>query len=281
MSGRLLIRNLSMDQLLPTYRDPPVVETALSVQFKPVRGLRNAHLGLFWQQSRDSFPTVTDAEPIESQEETFGGHRQRLPSFRFATGHQGARLQMESRDGHMMIQLQNGRLVYNWRRMDDGLYPRWDRVLPEFLRALARFSHFLEAESLPSIVPIQWEVTYVNKFVRGREWRNSAEWTDVVPGLIGTACRLRTARLETIRTDWHFVLPESAGRLHVDVTHGFDGPEEEAEEFLILQLTTRGGIDEEKGHDLNWGLNTGREAIVRSFSEITGKGVQTLWGKKR
>ncbi len=270
-----------MDQPLPSYRDPPVVETALSVQFKPVKGLRNAHLGLFWQQSRDSFPTVNDAEPIESQEETFGGHRQRLPHFRFATGHQGARLQMEARDGHMMIQLQNGRLVYNWRSLDDGLYPRWDRVLREFLRALARFSGFLEAEGLPSIVPIQWEVTYVNRFVRGREWQENAEWTDVVPGLIGTASRLRTASLETVSTNWHFVLPERVGRLHVDLTHGFAGPEDEAEEFLILQLTARGGIDEEKGHDLNWGLNTGRKAIVRSFSEITGKGVQTLWGRER
>lgn len=270
-----------MDQPLPSYRDPPVVETALSVQFKPVKGLRNAHLGLFWQQVRDDFPTVNDAEPIESQEETFGGHRQRLPSFRFATGHQGARLQMEARDGHMMIQLQNGRLVYNWRRLDDGRYPRWDQVHPGFQNALTRFGSFLEAESLPRVEPTQWEVTYVNKFIRGREWQISAEWMDVIPGLIGTATHLRTASLETVRTSWHFVLPERAGRLHVDLTHGFAGPEEDAEEFLILQLTTRGGIDEEKGHGLNWGLNTGRKAIVRAFSEITGKAVQaTTWGRE-
>lgn len=270
-----------MAQPLPSYSDPPVVETALSVLFKPIKGFGNAHLGLFWNKMREEFPNVNDAEPIESQEEVFDGHRQRLPKFRFSTSHQGARLQMEAADGHLMVQLQNGRLAFNWRRLVDGEYPRWTKVYPKFQGALAKFRDFLKAENLSPIEPTQWEVTDVNKFIRGREWDNITEWADVIPGLIGTATKLHAARLETTGANWHFILPEKAGRLHLDMTHAFAGPESDAPEFLVLQLTARGGMDEEKGHNLAWGLGIGHEAIVKAFSEITGEAVQAKWGLEK
>jgi len=271
-----------MPQSLPSYRKPPVIETALSVQFNPIKGFGNAHLGLFWQQMREQYPKWNDAEPIEPQEEAFGGLRQGLPSFRFATGHRGVRLQMISPDEHLMVQVQNGRLVYNWRRLDEHQYPRWKQVFPGFQEALSSFNGFLKSENLPGIVSTQWEVTYVNKIIRGREWEDYKEWADVVPGLLGTAIRSETAHFETVGTSWHFILPDKTGRLHVDMTHGFDSPEEDAEEFLILQLTARGGIDEENDRNLEWGLSQGHEAIVYSFTEITGKTAQEkIWKREK
>jgi hypothetical protein len=37
----------------PTFRNPPVVETALSIQFDPLEGFTNAHFGLYYKSVRE------------------------------------------------------------------------------------------------------------------------------------------------------------------------------------------------------------------------------------
>lgn len=268
-----------MDQPLPSFRKPPVIETALSVQFQPLKRMSNAHLGLFWNRVRATYPKLHDADPIEPQIERFGSDlpRARFPQLRIAASHPAARLRMSSEDGHVMLQLQNGRLVSNWRRLDGGNeYPRWTQVEPQFQAALRELKAFAEAEELGSIEPNQWEVTYLNHLVRGREWNGPADWQEALPGVIGTTSAVSVGRFETMGSHTHFALPNDAGRLHVELTHGFSGPDEDADELLIVQLTARGGIDESR--DVSTGLALGREAIVRSFAEIAGKRVRTeVW----
>ena len=268
-----------MDQPLPSFRKPPVIETALSVQFQPLKRMSNAHLGLFWHRVRNNYPKLQDADPIEPQIERFGTElpRARFPQLRIAASHPAARLRMSSEDGHVMLQLQNGRLVFNWRRLDgENKYPRWTQVEPQFQAALRELKAFAEAEGLGFIEPNQWEVTYVNHLVRGREWSDPSEWHDVLPGVIGATKTVSAGGFESMGCHAHFTLPDDAGRLHVEVTHGFAGPDEDADELLIVQLTARGGIDESR--DVSAGLAMGRESIVRSFAEITGGRVRTeVW----
>ena len=271
-----------MSQALPSFRNPPVIETALSVQFKPLKGMSNAYLGLFWDRVRALYPKAQDADPIEPQIERFGTDlpRARFPQLRIAAAHPAARLRMSSEDGHAMLQLQNGRLVFNWRRLDGGEeYPRWTKVEPRFQAALQELEGFAGDEKLGSIEPNQWEVTYVNHLVRGREWRSQADWRELLPGVIGATSAVSAGEFESTGCHSHFVLPGNAGRLHIELTHGFAGPDEDADELLIVQLTARGGID--KSHGLASGLALGREAIVRSFAEITGERVRKeIWGQE-
>lgn len=268
-----------MDDPLPSFKKPPVVETAVSVQFKPLSEFRNGHLGLFWRQIRKDFRNSRDAIPIEPQEEQFGSdvaRRARLPSLRIGAVRPAARLQMTSEDDHTMIQVQNGLLAYNWLRRDEGEYPRWHRVRRGFEGALDKFRAFLKSEDIGDIEPNQWEVTYVNHLLRGREWNSPVDWAEVLPGLIGTAAHVTGGKLETIAGKCGFALPDRSGRLHVDLAHAYTGPDEEAQEILVLQLTARGKADNE-GRDLNTGLQIGHHAIVRTFSEITGERAQTIW----
>ena len=68
------------DSSLPAFRKPPVVETVLGVQFDPIPGFSNAHLGAFWKRllahensgSAGEWRTLTDAPPIEPTFERFG-----------------------------------------------------------------------------------------------------------------------------------------------------------------------------------------------------------------
>lgn len=268
-----------MDQPLPSFRSPPVIETALSVQFQPIKGFGNAHLGLFWDCVREQYPERQDAMPIEPQIERFGRGqpRARFPQLRIAASQPAARLRMASADGHRMLQLQNGRLVYNWRRLKDGEYPRWHLIEPEFQGALAELAKFLLGEGLGSIEPNQWEVTYVNHLIQGREWQTSADWPSLLPGLIGSVGEVSAGNFESFGCHCQYVLPEEAGRLHVELSHGFSGTDDddEAQELLVLQLTARGGLEE--GRDVASGLAIGRAAIVRSFFEVTGAKAHKAW----
>lgn len=270
-----------MDQSLPSFRNPPVIETAVSVQFQPIKGFSNAHLGLFWRELRSEFPKLRDAGPIEPQIEKFGSGRPtaRFPMLKVAASQPAARIWMMADDGHTMVQLQNGRLVYNWRRLDDGEYPRWQQVEPGFQTAFTRLERFLDSEGLGQIEPNQWEVTYVNHLLRGRDWDEPADLPEILPGLIGSTDRVCSASFESVDSHYQFVLPDDAGRLHVELSHGFSGSDEGAPELLVLQLTARGGIEPD-GRGLSEGITLGRECVVRTFSEVTGKSVHETWERE-
>ena len=66
---------------LPRFDSPPVVETALSVQFAPLSGFTNAHAGWFWKNYLPSeWYRVVPAVRINDVFENFGENRKwKLP----------------------------------------------------------------------------------------------------------------------------------------------------------------------------------------------------------
>jgi uncharacterized protein (TIGR04255 family) len=256
------------------------VETALSVQFNPIEGLGNAHFGLFWSRLRQEFPQASEAEPLPPQFELFGDSlmkRPRVPTFRVVPAEGASRTQLVSADGHEMIQVQNGRLVYNWRRQSNGQYPRWHQIAPRFRWAMRELKSFLEAEGLPTIQPNQWEVTYVNHLLRGQDWHSARDWPALVPGVIGSP-ELQMMTSEYVECNWRLALPDKRGRLHIELFQGYLGQDSASQELLVLQLTARGGIDKNTD-DISIGLEMGHESIVRSFAGVTGPDAHIKWGR--
>lgn len=273
----------NMEHKLPSFKNPPLVETALSVQFQFIDGLKNAHLAIFWQSLQGAFPKVFDAEPIPEQIEIFGGQAlglRRFPSIRMSGGGVAARLQMASADDHAMVQVQNGRIVFNWRRAGSGAYPHWHNVIPRFREALDKLNKMLASHALPQTAPLQWEVVYVNHLPKGRDWNSPADWPSLVPGLIGNVAAVSTGAMESLGYSAHISLPEARGRLHVDLFNGFSHPEPTSSEVLVLQITARGGISEPTMELAYNGLELGHAAIVRTFCDIIGHEAQDRWERE-
>ena len=91
---------------------------------------------------------------------------------------------------------------------------------------------------------------------------------------------LSMGKVETIG-EYHasFTISGDDARLHVHLTHGFAGPSETSPELLLLHLTARGGIA--AGQELSDRLALGRNVIVRTFAEISGKDVrERIWGEE-
>src|SRR5215207_4053341 len=116
---------------LPSFRRPPVVETVLGVQFDPLPAFTNAHLGAFWKTLGPNWPTAQDAPAIPPEFEQFGDDRawRMVGSINLKlTSKPPARMQIVNAQGTRMVQLQNGRLLYNWVGAGSDDYPRYETI---------------------------------------------------------------------------------------------------------------------------------------------------------
>src|SRR5580704_4803227 len=106
-----------MAQGRPKFDAPPVVETALSLQFSNLPGYSTAHAGWFWKEYLDKltresnfkWSQAVDAVRIEDQFERFGSEDIWGPQFamRVMPPSQSHRTQMVRSDGERMIQVQD------------------------------------------------------------------------------------------------------------------------------------------------------------------------------
>ena len=184
------------------------------------------------------------------------------------------RLQIRNKRQDALLQIQNGRLHYNWiGRQDDG-YPRYDSVRPKFDSLLSEFEQFLSAQELGGLKPNQWEVTYVDHIPQGTVWNDPADWGRLFVGLPGVWGPPSEVLLESLAAAWHFEIPERRGRLHIDLKHG-KLVEGEPRGVLRMTLTARGPVDEKTL--LSDGLDLGRRVIVLTFRDVTANDAHEFW----
>lgn len=259
------------------FENPPVVETVLGVQFAPLPALTSGHFGWFWKSYLDpSWRTARDAPWLPDQFERFGDQPAAVvPLLHLVPADQPARLQISNAGDDRVIQVQRTRLLYNWRRREQA-YPRHESALAEFKRHLDRFRAFAADAGLGELIPNQWELNYVNHIAQGRLWQSPADWSRILPGLLGRHTGQEGVRLESQASEWHFEIEPHRGRLHASVKHG----RIRDAEVLVLQLAARGPIGGDVGQTLDAGLELGHRVIVRSFVEWTSPEAQEYWRRR-
>src|SRR5580700_8740811 len=127
-----------MDEIpsIADFRSPPVVEVVCGVQFAPLAELRSAHVGLFWQRVRETYPIARDAFALPAIVENFGAPSPQaatLPMFTMGGGMLVPRVQVFDERGGQMIQIQNGRFHHNWEKQrGEEPYRRYKNIRPAF-----------------------------------------------------------------------------------------------------------------------------------------------------
>lgn len=260
---------------LPKFHNPPVVETVLGVQFTPLPKFGAGHLGAFWKAlDQREWCNVNEAAALPLQHEIFGEAITVERGFRFSVREDApVRLQIRNRDEDKMIQLQNGRLHYNWLKKKTK-YPSYDVVKPEFDKALGTFVRFADIEDLGPLEWDQWEVTYLNHILQGTVWNKPGDWATLLAPLLGPAATVPTGSLENISATWRYEIGQQRGRLHVELQPGSETGGERRP-ILVLKLTARGPIEEGRG--LDEGLNLGHETIVKAFRALTSPSAHEYW----
>ena len=187
------------------------------------------------------------------------------------------RLRVRNRAKDRMLQLQNGRFILNWLKVEGQAYPRYESIHREFAELLERFRDFLNTGSSGKLpVGNQWEVTYLNHIPKGGIWKSPMDWG---------FCRLWNAdrftlphvELESVESEWHFVIPRQQGRLHINWKHA---RKPKGEELIVLNLTARGACEapELAMNQCLTGLDQGHTAIVTTFRDIMSETANASWG---
>src|SRR5260370_4965058 len=129
---------------LPDYAKPRIKEVVLGVQTEPIKGLLTPHLGLFWNEVREAYPEVEVQAALEPEIERFGVPPVPPPQgFKVMERPETPRCWFIAKGGSELLQLQQDRLIHNWRkRADEDTYPRYPRVRESFRSALERLEAF-------------------------------------------------------------------------------------------------------------------------------------------
>jgi uncharacterized protein (TIGR04255 family) len=271
---------------LPSYERPPVSEVVLSVQFASNPQFQIVHAGLFWQLVRDQFPNVSEQIPLQAVFETFGGQVAPAGPIQvqaFSTP-PFPRFWFESEDRAYVLQLQQDRILFNWRAISsDSVYPRYETLRERFLTRLRRLAEFFENQKLGPLSPNQCEVTYINSISVDEDASPYTHLDRITPLWSGKAREISGLEIERTVIQTVFVLKSEAhpyGRLYVIFTPGLRPvPAGSLRPIIQLEMTARGRPENETLDAAFRLLDQERCAIVRAFTDVTNEEMHKLWGR--
>lgn len=147
----------------PSFDAPPVSEAVLGIEFDPIDELgaiRLAQIASLWSPS--SYPKIKEVPGIPPLPQTGDVPP---PAFALHMGPTPPRLWLLSDDESDLLQLQNDRLIVNWRKTrPDAVYPRYTALYARLEKHWREFSQYLREYSLALPMRVTVECTYVNIF---------------------------------------------------------------------------------------------------------------------
>lgn len=237
---------------------PPLVETALAVEFAPIQGWGIQHYGLFWREVHDRFPRfqsqaplIDPGKPLPPSTNPFGDY---------------VRGWFVDESESRLIQLQYDRLIYNWRRMADGdEYPHYISVREGFTDVWTQFSRFLRDHGLEQPVVQRCNLTYVNNLPVDR-WRDGIHLGPLAT--FNDPAAIQSLNISYAWPDGR----ESVSIVLQPVVRLID-----AASFQQFQLTASMQPDSSNSVDIIAALDRGHERITHVFTTITTEGMQSQW----
>lgn len=254
-----------LSKRLPEYRKPPVVETALAVEFAPIAGWNAIRYGDVWQRFKNEYPKA-EIQPAP----------QILFTQSLDLANPPIRCLLIDDKGNQLIQIRPGGFVRNWRaNRDDHVYPRYETIRPSFEKDWGIFCEYLTLSGFAQPEVWQCEVTYVNHFLRGREWNEASDLRDALPFLSVPIYSETLKSLEQVRAVCTYALPADIGHLQFQLQPGMSS---DGEEIMQLTITAVGKPTGSSTVEIMKWLDLGRHAVVQGFSDFTSPNTQTsIW----
>jgi uncharacterized protein (TIGR04255 family) len=145
--------------VIPAYRNPPIEELAIGVQYPPIPNYLDIHAGLYWQRVREQYPKVETQPRIEAPIES--PTPPSIPVQFIPIDVRQVRTWLISPTDDHLIQIQNTRFVYNWRRRETP-YPKFEPLLALFRSHFEKFCDLLAEEGIEKPRVQQIELAYIN-----------------------------------------------------------------------------------------------------------------------
>lgn len=277
-----------MPRMRQKFQSPPVVETVLGVQFAGLPGYSTAHAGWFWKEyleklnesANRKWDKAVDAPRLEDQFERFGAEDTWGPMFAIKAlpPTQSSRTQFFRSDGERLIQVQDSRVILNWKKQS-GVYPSFGPLLEEFRTLIHTFESFVHEAGFPALIYNQWEVVYVDQLKKGELWDSARDWSKIFPGLSMPQISDNTLLAsgdENVSADWRFSISGQRGRMYISLRQSKIPPTNE--EVLHVTFLARGPANDRESSIR--GLELGHDVLNETFLAITSPEAQIHWNRR-
>lgn len=256
----------------PHYRRPPVVEVVCGVQFTGVDGWRTPHFGSFWQQIRGEYSEFEDQAPLERIRLDAATPPQPqispLPPLR--------RVFFIQPPGNFLIQLQQNRILHNWRKVSESdEYPRYRTAYSKFVSCWNQLRKFTASAGLSEPQPDVLELTYINHISKSGTKFPRDVW-DFLAFYERTPKAVIAKESSAMAMHFGWPLPNNMGALTFDLKHGLR-PNDESE-VLLIEFNARGKA-KDHGRGMNTWFDIAHGAIVNTFDALTTDSAHELWEK--
>ncbi len=186
------------------------------------------------------------------------------------------RILLLSQDQNYVVQLQESRLHFNWRKVGDtDDYPRFEpTIFPKFLDVWGKFSTFVTKTGLGNVRPLRYELTYINHIEHSAaDFAGSLEsrvklfqWSSIHAEFLTPPT--------SVNTVWTFELPDQRGAGQANLSQGTRA---DGRNVLVLGMSCGGPAGAR--YSLNDWFATAHEWIVRGFADLTTNTAQSEWGR--
>ena len=269
-----------MTNNLPSYENPPLIEVVCGVQFDALHNLHAPYIGKFWAEIEKEFPVVQTVQPLDPVRENLGesGGAQTV-TFSISNVPPMPRVWLSSADETGLVQIQNVRFLYNWRRQSHSPdYPRFESVYANFTRLFSIFKDTLRRYDVSEVCANQFELTYINGIeledING-QLKSIGSILPDIPWREDRGRLLESPEYMALKTG--FKLPDNFGRLHLLANSALNVAT--GKPVLQLELTARGFNPEQPNGQDQW-FELAHEWIVGAFEDVTHEEVQkNSWSK--
>ncbi len=251
------------------YQNPPINEIVCGIRFDTIKPLQSGHLGLLWQKFMPDFPNTEDNNLIGlvSGEEFEEPNQFPLPRVWFI-----------HRDENELIQVQRNWFLHNWRKIrPDDEYPGYERIFKNFEDYLSHFQTFLAEENLGSLMPKQYELTYIDLIPQSQGWENPKDLAKVFPNLL-SGTRQSILLDNVIGINWQTILglPNGLGQLMLLIRNAQRLPDNQQ----LLQIEFK-ALSNQPYQPMQVWFQAAHNAITQLFSSLVSEEIhEKFWGRK-
>ena len=265
---------------LYSFRNPPLEEVALAVQFQP-SAVSYFHIAALHERLKGRFPTREEQQARPPMSEHLGPPSLR-PAFEIevVAAPVWPRIWLLSQNGSRLLQLQHDLFAFNWRRAPGGEeYPQYRQLRRTVVQCLGDLASLVQADDDHELVPNWCEVTYINHIAPIKAGGG-------LPNLDSILQRIAPARRggflpmpEDAQVALRFLIPGDSGpRGRLTVLANSAIRNEDHVPLWVITLTARLRVETPTVEGAIATLDEGRQWVVRAFAELTTDKMHKHWG---
>ena len=257
-----------MADSLPQYDNPPVIETVLGLEFRPIPKWGIPYFGLFWEKINKNYPQYSIQQPLP--DESFGSGF--VLSFNQAPM---VRCWFHDDNDQWLLQVQNSRVISNWRKRNNSDYPSYKLFRDRFVENFELFNDFVNEKEFSEPHFFQAEVSYINRIEAETDL---SQLPELFPVFAGFPAEGFLPVPQSGGFNFVYSMPDERGRLFIKIDRMLDL--ETNKEFLQFTVTAKTLIASNTKEAAFEALDFSHEWVVRGFTDFTSAKMHEDWERK-